>query len=252
MWLVMAAETSAALVRLLTQEGSWLCQTSVWPLTFILFCCAKLTTWSAGPKVNVPRDASVASHFISFSGVTKLNSFAVLVKLLSERRGTPTATPISLPVQAPAAWRFAGVVAQTGAPPSREPELAAEEEELAELDPELEDWLGPAEELEPELDDEFEAGPEGPECELDAESDPELDPELGGDPELDAEPELEVNAEPAFPEDDPELEGVREPCPEDDADGAGDPKLPPSSAFEPPLPVEELHAPTSIAARIGE
>ena len=33
-----------------------------------------LTIWSAGPKLNWLRFGSTVSHFISFSGVTPLNS----------------------------------------------------------------------------------------------------------------------------------------------------------------------------------
>src|SRR3954465_12180691 len=69
MWLFFAVCTAEP-VRPLTQPGSWLCQTSVWPRIAMLWLCAWLTIASAAPKLNDPWDDSVASHFISFSGVT--------------------------------------------------------------------------------------------------------------------------------------------------------------------------------------
>ena len=44
------------------------------PRTFMPLRWAWFTIWSAEPKVKEPRVRSVASHFISFSGVTELNS----------------------------------------------------------------------------------------------------------------------------------------------------------------------------------
>jgi hypothetical protein len=40
----------------------------------MLRLCAWLTIASAAPKLNWPWDGSMVSHFISFSGVTPLNS----------------------------------------------------------------------------------------------------------------------------------------------------------------------------------
>ena len=70
MWLFIAARRSSGSVRLETQLGSCEYQTSVCPLTFIPWASAKSTTASAAAKVKFPRVGSVASHFISFSGVT--------------------------------------------------------------------------------------------------------------------------------------------------------------------------------------
>lgn len=73
MWLSIAVLRSVAL-NPLTQPGSWECQTSVWPRIFMFLACAWATIWSAAAKLNELRVPSVASHFISFSGVTALNS----------------------------------------------------------------------------------------------------------------------------------------------------------------------------------
>ena len=61
-----------------TQPGSWKCQTSVWPRIFCLASRARSTIASAGPNSNFPRSGSVASHFISFSGVTLENCAATV------------------------------------------------------------------------------------------------------------------------------------------------------------------------------
>ena len=61
-----------------TQAGSWECQTSVWPLTFMPFCWAKAAIASPPPNVNTFWVGSVASHFISFSGVAKSNAAAAV------------------------------------------------------------------------------------------------------------------------------------------------------------------------------
>ena len=80
MWLFITLRSVFASVMPLTQPGSWECQTRVWPRTRCPREVARLTIWSAGPKVNEPRDRSVASHFISFSGVTELNSRSRIVE----------------------------------------------------------------------------------------------------------------------------------------------------------------------------
>src|SRR6185437_5104730 len=71
---LIAASRSVPEVMLLTHGASWLCQTRVWPRIFMLWLCAWLTRLSAAAKLNVPRDGSVVSHFISFSGVRPVNS----------------------------------------------------------------------------------------------------------------------------------------------------------------------------------
>ncbi len=73
MWSFMAVRRSEA-PSVPTQEGSWECQTRVWPRTSMPRLCAWSTIRSAEVKVKVPRLGSVASHFISFSGVTEPNS----------------------------------------------------------------------------------------------------------------------------------------------------------------------------------
>src|SRR5579859_6692632 len=89
--------------RLLTQPGSWLCQTRLWPRTRSLCEVAKLTIASPGPKLYEPLDGSMVSHFISFSGVTMLNW--VPARLLAEellRSLWPTATQKYRPLVAAA------------------------------------------------------------------------------------------------------------------------------------------------------
>ncbi len=71
-WFSIAACTWAV-GRLLTQDGSWLCQTSVWPRTRMLWDFAKLTILSPGPKLKLLAEDSVVSHFISLPGVTMSN-----------------------------------------------------------------------------------------------------------------------------------------------------------------------------------
>ena len=90
----------------LTQPGSWECQTRVWPRTFMPLLCAWLTILSAPVKVNESRDGSVASHFISFSGVTPVNSrFNTVVYADSPSRPLATAAPKTLPFALAAAPR---------------------------------------------------------------------------------------------------------------------------------------------------
>ncbi|GAA3049708.1 hypothetical protein GCM10020229_71410 [Kitasatospora albolonga] len=59
--------------RLLTQEGSWLCQTSVWPRVFMELAWAKESSRSPGPKLKLPGEDSTVSHFISLVGVSTPN-----------------------------------------------------------------------------------------------------------------------------------------------------------------------------------
>ncbi|CAG7612685.1 hypothetical protein SBRY_100054 [Actinacidiphila bryophytorum] len=90
MWLSIADCRSDA-DRLETQEGSWLCQTRVWPRIRCPCDWAWETIWSPGPKLKFPRDGSVVSHFISFSGVIMLNSrsrIAVYAEVPSFPAGT--------------------------------------------------------------------------------------------------------------------------------------------------------------------
>ena len=74
MWLSMTERSVVASVMELTQLGNCECHTRVWPRIRCPCACAWLTIWSAGPKLKLPRDGSVVSHFISFSGVIMLNS----------------------------------------------------------------------------------------------------------------------------------------------------------------------------------
>src|SRR6476659_976602 len=55
-----------------THDGFWLCQTSVWPRTFMLLVIAKLTIASAPLYVKLFSLGSSDCHFISFSAVTLL------------------------------------------------------------------------------------------------------------------------------------------------------------------------------------
>ena len=82
-----------------TQDGVWLCQTSVWPCTCWAFCCANATTWSAPAKFHEPSDGSVASHFIAFSAVTWLNSAAARDRYAASLASGPVAAayPMNLP-----------------------------------------------------------------------------------------------------------------------------------------------------------
>ena len=59
-----------------SQFGSWLCQTSVWPRTRWWFARANATSWSACEKSSTPCVGSTTCHFMTFSGVTELNSDA--------------------------------------------------------------------------------------------------------------------------------------------------------------------------------
>src|ERR1700730_4580245 len=84
--------------RLLTQDGNWLCHTKLWPRTRAPIDLACAMIWSPGPKLNVPLDGSVVSHFISLPGVTMSNWASATessVGLL--RLGTVSAKPKYLP-----------------------------------------------------------------------------------------------------------------------------------------------------------
>ncbi len=73
MWFEIAARRSLPF-RPFTQPGICWYQTKVWPRIDMPRLRAWLTIWSAGPKLNWLRLGSTVSHFISFSGVTLLNS----------------------------------------------------------------------------------------------------------------------------------------------------------------------------------
>ncbi len=73
MW-VCIAERRLSPPRLWTQPGSWECQTSVWPRSCIPWLAACSAIRSPLPKVKLPWEGWTASHFISFSAVTLLNS----------------------------------------------------------------------------------------------------------------------------------------------------------------------------------
>src|SRR6266566_4007805 len=68
------------------------------------WACAWATIWSPAPKVKLPWEGSVASHFISFSGVTLLNSRSRIVEYVeSPSLLAATAAPKYRPVCAAAA-----------------------------------------------------------------------------------------------------------------------------------------------------
>ena len=93
MWLSITLRSVFASRMELTQPGSWECQTRVWPRMRWPCASAWLTIWSAGPKLNEPREGSVASHFISFSGVIMLNSRSRSVEYV-ESPSLPAATAV--------------------------------------------------------------------------------------------------------------------------------------------------------------
>ena len=65
----------------------------MWPRIRCPCAVAWLTIWSAGPKLKLPRDGSVVSHFISFSGVIMLNSRSRIVEYV-ELPSFPAATAV--------------------------------------------------------------------------------------------------------------------------------------------------------------
>ena len=73
MWLIIAWR-SAEPLRFCAQLGCCECHASACPRTFMPRLNAWLTIRSALLKLNWFCCGSVASHFISFSGVTELNS----------------------------------------------------------------------------------------------------------------------------------------------------------------------------------
>src|SRR2546423_2424836 len=93
MWLSITLRSVLASPIELTQPGSWLCHTSVWPRIRCPWAWAWDTIWSAGPKLKLPRDGSVVAHFISFSGVIMLNSRSRIV-LYVESPSLPAATAV--------------------------------------------------------------------------------------------------------------------------------------------------------------
>src|SRR3954451_497965 len=94
MWLFITDRRLFASVMLETQLGSCECHTVVWPRIRCPWAWAWLTIWSAGPKLKLPRDGSVVSHFISFSGVIMLNSRSRMDTYVpSPSLGAATAVP---------------------------------------------------------------------------------------------------------------------------------------------------------------
>src|SRR5690242_12656709 len=94
MWLFITLRRVFASVMPLTQPGSCECQTRVWPRIRWPWLRAWLTIWSAEPNVKLLRDGSVASHFISFSGVIIENSRSrIVVYCASLNRKAATAAP---------------------------------------------------------------------------------------------------------------------------------------------------------------
>ena len=57
-----------------SQPGSWLCHTSVWPRTVIPFCSANAISASASVKLKVVCDGRSASILNAFSATSMLNS----------------------------------------------------------------------------------------------------------------------------------------------------------------------------------
>src|SRR3954454_5856456 len=100
MWLTIA-ERRALPPRLCTQPGCCECQASAWPRTRCPLAWAVLTIRSPLVNVNEPWDGSVATHFISFSGVTMVNSrLRIPVYVLSPSLPADTAVPKYRPVAA--------------------------------------------------------------------------------------------------------------------------------------------------------
>jgi hypothetical protein len=59
-----------------SQVGSWLCQSRVWPRTSCPLASAKLTRRSAPDQSKTPCVGSTTCHFISLPGVTTENWLA--------------------------------------------------------------------------------------------------------------------------------------------------------------------------------
>src|SRR2546423_3652135 len=97
MWFSIAALTWEP-GRLLTQPGSWACQTRLWPRTRALWALAQDTIWSPGPKLKEFWRDSVVSHFISLPGVTMSNwTLAMFISPLMFRSPSVNAVPKYLP-----------------------------------------------------------------------------------------------------------------------------------------------------------
>src|SRR3954451_17121447 len=93
MWLIMALRRAVP-DRAEYQPGCWEYQARVWPRTCLPFWVAQLKTRSALVKLNWFWLGSVASIFISFSGVTMLNSrLAMVVYAPSPRWAVLMAVP---------------------------------------------------------------------------------------------------------------------------------------------------------------
>src|ERR1044071_7013078 len=103
MWLSITDRSVFGSVMLDTQPGSCECQTVVWPRIRSPWAVAWLTIWSAGPKLKLPRDGSMVSHFISFSGVIMLNSRSRMVAYV-ESPSRPAATAVPKYRPDTAAW----------------------------------------------------------------------------------------------------------------------------------------------------
>src|SRR5690349_24249863 len=122
MWLVIAERRLVA-SRPLTHPASCECHTSVCPRIVMPWLRAWLVIWSAGAKLNWLRLGSTVSHFISFSGVTPLNSVVhVLAYCASPRWLVETAAPKYLPRAAAAA---PSVLAASAVPASATAPVAA-------------------------------------------------------------------------------------------------------------------------------
>lgn len=75
-----ARSSSAVKSPVVSQAGSWLCQSRVWPRTSWPLARAKSTSLSACFQSYWPRLGSTTSHFMTFSGVTELNSLAAFAR----------------------------------------------------------------------------------------------------------------------------------------------------------------------------
>ncbi len=85
---------SAAPDRRCIHPGCWECQARVCPRTRMPCWAAHVEIASPAPNENWPWRGSVASGFISFSGVTMLNSRAAsAVSVALARLGVPNAVP---------------------------------------------------------------------------------------------------------------------------------------------------------------
>jgi hypothetical protein len=70
----MAITSSRVKLPPVSQPGSWLCQTRVWPRTAMWFASANCTSASASVKLKVVRDGRRASILNAFSATSMLNS----------------------------------------------------------------------------------------------------------------------------------------------------------------------------------